>query len=252
MRRDLGYLTLLVEHGAQLPLLGNELYRKLLVIQELHRQQWQMLLKKSNRIDDRIVSIDQPHIRPIVRGKAGCPVEFGAKVTVGLVGGYAFLEKSDWDNYSESKILKDAARQYRQRFGVYPKTILADRAYPSRENKLWCKEHGIRLSGPRLGRKSVEEKKSEAKQIYQDGCDRVVIEGTFGICKRRYGLERVMIRLPDTSETSISMGFLRQIWSAGCGSFLRLYTIGHWIAILIWTALFFFLVIPKSRPFSKH
>ena len=72
---------------------------------------------------------------------------------------------------------------------------------------MWCRAHGIRLSGPRLGRKSVEEIKSETKQIYQDGCNRVVIEGTFGVCKRRYGLERVMTRLPDTSETSISMGF---------------------------------------------
>lgn len=207
VRRDLGYLALLVEHGAQLSLLGNELYRKLLVIQELHRQQWQMFLEKSNRVDDRIVSIEQPHIRPIVRGKAGSPVEFGAKVTVGLVGGYAFLEKSDWDNYSENKVLKDAAEQYHQRFGLYPKMILADRAYPNRENKLWCRAHGIGLSGPRLGRKSVEEKKWETKQIYQGGCNRVVIEGTFGVCKRRYGLERVMTRLPDTSETSISMGF---------------------------------------------
>lgn len=207
LRRDLGYLTTLVEHGAPLAALGNKQYRKLLVIQEIHRQQWQMLLTKANRIEDRIVSIDQPHVRPIVRGKAGFPVEFGAKVTVGLVGGYAFLAKSDWDNYSESKILKQAVEQYRQRFGVYPKTILADRAYPSRENKLWCSSLGIRLSGPRMGRKSVEEKKTESKQIYQDGCDRVVIEGTFGVCKRRYGLERVMTRLPDTSETSIGIGF---------------------------------------------
>lgn len=207
LRRDLGYITKLVEHGAQLSVLGNELYRKLLVIQELHRQQWQMFLEKSNRIEDRIVSIDQPHIRPIVRGKAGSPVEFGAKVTVGLVGGYAFLEKSDWNNYSESKVLKEAVEQYRQSIGTYPKTILADRAYPSRDNKLWCKAHGIRLSGPRMGRKSIEEKKSETKQIYQDGCNRVVIEGTFGVCKRHYGLERVMTRLPDTSETTITMGF---------------------------------------------
>ena len=207
LRRDLGYLTALVEQGAPLAALGNELYRDLLVIQEIHRQQWQMFLAKSNRVEDRIVSIDQPHVRPIVRGKAGASVEFGAKVTVGLVGGYAFLEKFDWDNYSESKILKDAVEQYRQRFGVYPKTILADRAYPSRENKLWCKERDIRLSGPRMGRKSVEEKKSETKQIYQDGCKRVGIEGSFGVCKRRYGLERIMTRLPDTSETTITIGF---------------------------------------------
>ena len=82
--------------------------------------------------------------------------------------------------------------EYKETFGFYPKTILADRAYPGRENRLWCTSLGIRLSGPRLGRKSAEEKQTESKQIYQDGCDRVVIEGTFGVVKRRYSLDRVM------------------------------------------------------------
>ncbi len=208
IRRDIGYIENMVKHGVSLGLLGKELYRKLLVIQEICRQQWDMYNRKSHQIEDRIVSIDQPHIRPIVRGKAGRPVEFGAKVTVGLVGGYAFLLKAEWDNYAESKSLKEAVEEYRETFGFYPKTILADRAYPNRENRLWCASLGIRLSGPRVGRKSAEEKASETKQIYQDGCERVVIEGTFGVAKRRYGLDRVMTRLPDTSMTSISMGFL--------------------------------------------
>ena len=166
-----------------------------------------MYVRKSHQIEDRIVSIDQPHVRPIVRGKAGCSTEFGAKVIVGLVSGYAFLMKADWNNYSESRSLKQAVEEYKETFGFYPKTILADRAYPGRENRLWCTSLGIRLSGPRLGRKSAEEKQTESKQIYQDGCDRVVIEGTFGVVKRRYSLDRVMTRLPDTSMTSIAMGF---------------------------------------------
>ena len=89
-----------------------------------------MYKRKSHQIEDRIVSIDQPHIRPIVRGKAGHPVEFGAKVIVGLVGGYAFLMKADWNNYSESRSLKQVVEEYKETFGFYPKTILADRAYP--------------------------------------------------------------------------------------------------------------------------
>ncbi len=207
IRRDIGYIENMVTHGASLTLLGNELYRKLLVIQELCRQQWDMYHRQSHQIEDRIVSIAQPHIRPIVRGKAGCPVEFGAKVIVGLVGGYAFLMKAEWNNFAESKSLKQAVAEYRATFGFYPKTILTDRAYPSRENRLWCASLGIRLSGPRLGRKSAEEKAAESKQIYQDGCERVVIEGEFGVVKRRYGLDRVITRLPDTSMTSIAMGF---------------------------------------------
>jgi hypothetical protein len=207
IRRDIGYIQKMVDSGAPLEALGTELYRKLLVIQELARQQREMYLAKKHTVEDRIVSIAQPHIRPIVRGKAGVPVEFGAKVMVGLVGGYAFLMKAEWNNYAESICLKEAVEEYRQTFGFYPKTILADRAYPSRENKLWCASLGIRLSGPRLGRKSVAEKAEEAKQIYRDGCERVAIEGEFGVVKRRYTLDHVMTKLPDTSMTSISMGF---------------------------------------------
>jgi hypothetical protein len=56
-------------------------YKMLLVVTEVYRQQLWMYEHESKRIDDRIVSITQPHIRPIVRGKAGKPVEFGAKLS---------------------------------------------------------------------------------------------------------------------------------------------------------------------------
>src|SRR5690606_19663899 len=73
-----------------LSLLSRKQYRDLLVIQELYRQQRAMYERRTHRIEDRIVSISQPHIRPMVRGKASAPVEFGAKVSVSMVNGYAF------------------------------------------------------------------------------------------------------------------------------------------------------------------
>ena len=60
--------------------------------------------------------------------------------------------------------------------------------------------------GPQAG-KPAEEKQAESKQFYQDGCNRVMIESTFGIVKRRYSLDRVMTRLPDTPMTSLAMSF---------------------------------------------
>lgn len=101
-----------------------------------------------------------------MRRKAGNPTEFGAKIVVALVGGYAFIVREGWDNYSEAKQLIHAANKYKDMFGFYPKTILGDRAYPIRENRKWCAEHNIRLSGPRLGRKSAAERIEESKQIY--------------------------------------------------------------------------------------
>ena len=58
---------------------------------ELRQQQF-MYQSRSRRLDDRIVNLTQPHVRPIVRGKAGTPVEFGAKLSVSYSDGYCFLD----------------------------------------------------------------------------------------------------------------------------------------------------------------
>ncbi|MQN01730.1 MAG: transposase [bacterium LCO1.1] len=42
------------------------------------------------------------------------------------------------------------------RTGHYPERVLADQIYRTRENRKFCKENGIRLSGPKLGRPSKE------------------------------------------------------------------------------------------------
>lgn len=205
--RNFRTIERLMEQGASLTSLDRQKYRKLLVIREIHRQQKSMYDARCHRIDGRIVSISQPHIRPIVRGKTHDPTEFGAKVAIGLVGGYAFLTSADWENFSEATVLKEAAEQYREAFGTHPKVIIGDRAYPTRDNRDWCKEHDIRLSGPRAGRKSLQFMAEEQKQIYQDSCERNAVEGEFGVVKRRYSLDRIMAKLPDTSFSSIAMGF---------------------------------------------
>ena len=43
-----------------------------------------MYKNKVHSVPERIVSIDQPYIRPIVRGKAATPTEFGAKMDLSL------------------------------------------------------------------------------------------------------------------------------------------------------------------------
>ena len=82
--------------------LNKRQYRNLLVVKELFRQQLYMYENRTHKMADRIVSISQPHIRPIVRGKAKSNVEFGAKVSLSLIEGFGFVDKISWDNYNES------------------------------------------------------------------------------------------------------------------------------------------------------
>ena len=205
--RNLRIVEELITKGASLAILDRQLYRKLLVIGEVYRQQKEMFDAKIHRCDARIVSISQPHIRPIVRGKEDAPTEFGSKVAIGMVGGYAFITDIAWENFAEASLLPAAAEGYKSMFGFYPRTIIGDRVYPNRMNREWCSRRNIRLSGPALGRKTKETKCEERKQLYQDGCERNAIEGEFGVTKRKFGLDRVMAKLPDTSRTAVAMGF---------------------------------------------
>jgi hypothetical protein len=214
LRRQLQYLSRnlrtienLVTKGAPLSVLPRQLYRKLLVINEAYRQQREMYDSQTNRCEGRIVSLSQPHLRPIVRGKDYSPTEFGSKVAIGLVGGYAFITDISWENMAEASLLTQAAEDYRRLFGFYPKTIIGDGVYPNRDNRSWCKQRFIRLSGPALGRKSEDIKREEARQQYKDGCERNAVEGMFGVTKRKFSLARIMPKLPETSLTAVAMGF---------------------------------------------
>ena len=60
-----------------------------------------MYEKNKRSIENRIVSIEQPHIRPIVRGKAGKAVEFGAKISISYLERYVFLDEISWENFNE-------------------------------------------------------------------------------------------------------------------------------------------------------
>ena len=171
------------------------------VIWLLYEQQQRMHENRSTRVDDRIVSLSQPHIRPIVRGKAGAATEFGAKVQISVVNGYVFPTHMSYDAFSEGKLLRDAIDDYRERFGLLPKRILADRAYTTRENRAICKALGIELSGKPLGRPSKN------ALPYDPGTgERNEVEGKFGTLKTCYGWNRVMARLPETGMTAIWVG----------------------------------------------
>ena len=210
LKRNLANIVKLA--GKQgLRLLNNRWYKNLLVIHELYRQQEKMYRERKNRISGRIVSISQPHIRPIVRGKASAQVEFGAKLSISMVDGFAYLDRLSWDPYNESQDLKEQVEKYKQRYGNYPKSVHADKIYRTRENRNYCKELGIRLSGRGPGRpkKVTEETFEENNQLKKiekaDELYRIAVEGKFGQGKRRFSLDRIMAKLPDTSEAVISM-----------------------------------------------
>ena len=217
LRRNLGHIDSLlpfIPEGQALPLPGWLLHRYW-VIQHLYQQQWDMYQAQTNRCDHRIVSISQPHVRPIVRGKLNKPVEFGAKLSVSLTGdGFAQVDRLGWDAFHEGLDLTAQVEAYRKRYGYYPERVLADPIYGTRANREYLKQRGIHFAGKPLGRPKQEtnENREQLKQAKaqrkQDYRQRIPIEGKFGQGKNGYGLNYIRAKRANTSFAWISSIFL--------------------------------------------
>jgi IS5 family transposase len=217
LRRNLRHIERLLEHwpeGSSLPLPRWLLYRYW-VIQHVYTQQREMYLNKSRRCDDRIVSISQPYVRPIVRGKQDKPVEFGAKLSVSLNGdGVACVDHLRWDAFHEGGDLKSQVKAYCARHGHYPEAVLGDPVYGTQANRCYLKGHGIRFAGKPLGRpKKVTEANREElirlkAQRREEYLQRIPIEGKFGQGKNGYRLNYIRAKRADTSLAWINSIFL--------------------------------------------
>ena len=238
--RNLKSIESLTE-SVSLTVLSPRRYRLLLVISELYRQQQEMYQSGNKSISDRLVSISQPHVRPLVRGKAATRTEFGMKLSISVVNGWSMPERMSWNNYNEGCDLVRDIERYHERYGYYPESVHADKIYRTQANRSWCKAHGIRLSGVPLGRppQDVEKNKARRKQIREDEGIRNAVESKFGQGKRRYGLNRVMARLAESSQTVVSIIFLVM-------NLERLLSI-HFLCLLDW--LFSKLEFNKKVPF---
>jgi len=218
LRRDINFIEDIIVRISKADLQRDRKLYKLVqrheTIKDVYTQQKYMYTEKVNRVDNRIVSISQPHVRPIVRGKAGTNVEFGAKISLSLIDGFSFIDRLSWNSFNEAKDLIPQIKKYKERTGYYPISVHADKIYQNRENRKFCKDNNIRITGKPLGRPRKETKKNkeeliaEKRQRYQDDIDRIAVEGRFGVGKRRYGLGLIKSKLKETSETDIYVSIL--------------------------------------------
>jgi len=215
LRRNFKHIEKMLDSlaGKVIPLSYKRL-RQYWVIQTLFTQQSLMYKNKTQRCDDRIVSISQPHVRPIIRGKQNKNVEFGAKLSVSLTGDkIACVDECRWDAFHEAQDLIPQVEAYKTRHGHYPEKVLVDPAYGTRANRKYLKEKGIHYAGKPLGRpKKVSETnkaqlKEEKQQRHDDYTQRIPIEGKFGQGKNGYGLNKIKAKTAKTSYAWINSIF---------------------------------------------
>lgn len=205
IRRDRGYIEALLGKGSELT---PKQLERIAVIDKVYEQQKFMYDNKTHSVSDRIVSISQPYIRPIVRGKAKSPTEFGAKLDVSIdEKGMARIERLSFDAYNESDVLVSAIKNYKQRTGHYPERVLVDKIYRNRINRGFCKKRGIRMSGPALGRPKQKDM-TDKKQEYRDNADRIAVERVFALAKHSHGLGLLVTKLDKTTRSLIALSFI--------------------------------------------
>lgn len=196
LRRNIKHLYWLLDQIGSL-VFDKKAYKYFLVIQQLYDQQKSMYDAKTHSIENRIVSIHQPHVRPIKRGKQNSDTEFGSKIQASLMNGFVFIDELSWEAFNEGTRLRQSVENYKKRFGSYPQKVLADKIYCTRENRNYLKEKGIELRAKPLGRP-----KALSNQVSPG--ERNPIEGKFGQAKRGYGLDKIRAKLAATSESWIS------------------------------------------------
>ncbi len=184
------------------------LRRQYWIVQEIYRQQKEMHRDRRRRVNNRIVSVHQPHVRPIKRGKGGGKnTEFGPKINASVTEGFTRADQIDFNAFNEANHLIAQVEGYKARFGYYPSRVLADKIYWTRENRKWLKERNIHVGGVPLGpkrKRSKYEKERDRKRNNR----RSEVEGKFGEAKERYGMKELYTRLPQTTKAEISFIFL--------------------------------------------
>ncbi|MBN2333840.1 MAG: transposase [Deltaproteobacteria bacterium] len=166
-----------------------------------------MYQTRSQRCDHRIVSISQPHVRPIIRGKAGKKVEFSAKLSVSLTDKrLAHIDHLGWESFHEGHDLPVQVECYKGRHGHYPEVIIVDTLYGSRANRKYLADRSIRFAGKSLGRPKKETNencqhlRAEARRRRAECQERIPI---FGQGKNGYRLNYIRARTKATSEAWI-------------------------------------------------
>jgi transposase, IS5 family len=189
----------LVEDGS-FPL--QHYYQKMLwILDTVYAQQNEKYQSKVNSIPSRIVSAQQPYVRPIVRGKANHNVEFGSKINISEVDGLSRADFIRWEAYNEAGDLPAMVENYREMYGYYPEYVVVDKIYMNRSNRKWMKERGIKTVGPALGRPKkipkTEEELAFEKALLRS---RNHVEGKIGQGKNKYGLKQIRGKSMDSSE----------------------------------------------------
>ena len=153
--------------------------KRLKTIRTLYYQQLDHLKHPGKRIEDRIVSLHKPYVRPIVRGKEAKAVEFGPKAHLLQVDGINFIEHLSYDAFNEGIRMKQAIWRQQKYFG-HCHQFGADQIYATNENRKYFSKNGIATCFVRKGRQGAYADQASVLRKELGKQRGTLLEGSFG------------------------------------------------------------------------
>lgn len=172
-----------------------------------------------------------------------CEYENRAKVLISVHDGYCRVEYQDFNSFNEGNYLQAAAEAYKQRTGHYPARILVDRMFRTRDNYQFCKKHEIKISNFKLSRPPQDLKPEQIQEERIAEGLRNEVEGKFGTGKHKFMLNRLLMRLPETSLIQIVLVFLVMNLNKAMMNFLYPIFKEHFLRFKVWYGQFLAMLI---------
>ena len=209
----LKFLLKLLEHKTELEKnytlsISNKGQKKYKTTLKVYEQQHTRLYGQTGSIKDRIVSLNKPYIRPIVRGKEIKPVEFGAKVNKLQIDGISFIEHLSYDAFNEGTRLQSGIYLQRKLFGKCTHQS-ADQIYATNANRKYCNRNNIATNFIPKGKQKIQHiEQSAVLRRTLNVARGTLLEGSFGNEKNHYLLQKIPARNQITETCWIFFGMM--------------------------------------------
>jgi IS5 family transposase len=163
------------------------------LVENVIRQTQERVLKGNSHVEDKVLSLFEPHTEVIRKGKAHKPNEFGRLVRIdevenGIVSGYQVLV----GNPDDSTSWMPALEQHQASFGRVPEMAAGDRGFFSAKNEREAEALGVKkVALPARGRLSAKRAKQQKQRWFRRALRwRAGIEATMSTLKHPFSMAR--------------------------------------------------------------
>jgi IS5 family transposase len=163
------------------------------LVENVIRQTQERVVKGNSHVEDKVLSLFEPHTEVIRKGKAHKPNEFGRLVRIdevenGIVSGYQVLV----GNPDDSTSWMPALEQHQASFGRVPEMAAGDRGFFSAQNEREAEALGVKkVALPARGRLSAKRAKQQKQRWFRRALRwRAGIEATMSTLKHPFSMAR--------------------------------------------------------------